>query len=85
MLMALEKENLGVYLSDHPLNALRAKIERKISLTSDQLVRAVEEETSYVKDGMAATVAGIIVSKNSYYKKWSDDGFFRYRRFFRNY
>ena len=65
MLMALEKENLGVYLSDHPLNALRAKIERKISLTSDQLVRAVEEETSYVKDGMAATVAGIIVSKKT--------------------
>ena len=65
MLMALEKENLGVYLSDHPLNALRKQIERKISLTSDQLVRAGEEEIEDVRDGMEAIVAGIIVAKKT--------------------
>ncbi len=65
MLMALEKENLGVYLSDHPLNALRKQIERKISLTSDQLVRAGQEEIDDVNDGMEAHVAGIIVGKKT--------------------
>jgi DNA polymerase-3 subunit alpha len=65
MLMTLEKENLGVYLSDHPLNALREQIERKISLTSDQLVRAGQEEIDDVSDGMEALVAGIIVAKKT--------------------
>jgi DNA polymerase-3 subunit alpha len=65
VLMTMEKENLGVYLSDHPLNALRKQIERRVSLTSDQLVRAGEEEIDDVHDGMAATVAGIIVAKKT--------------------
>ncbi len=66
MKMVLEKENLGVYLSDHPLNDLEEIIAKQTTLTSEALRRAGEQpEVTEVRDGMEATVAGILVQKKT--------------------
>ncbi len=66
MKMALEKENLGVYLSDHPLKDLEERIARNTTLTSEMLNRGAEQhEIPEIRDGMDATVAGILVQKKT--------------------
>ncbi|MGN0710131.1 MAG: DNA polymerase III subunit alpha [Anaerovoracaceae bacterium] len=61
VLMGMEKEMLGVYLTGHPLKDYEKQIEKLISVTSEELAHADTNGT--VADGMKAVVAGIISSK----------------------
>lgn len=70
VLMALEKEMLGVYISDHPLREFEDKIRKYVSLTSADLADVLENEengtvSDKVKDGMKARIAGILSSKKT--------------------
>ena len=70
VLMALEKEMLGVYISDHPLREFEDKIRKYVSLTSADLADVLENEengtvSDKVKDGMKARMAGILSSKKT--------------------
>ncbi|MCQ4636363.1 DNA polymerase III subunit alpha [Anaerovorax odorimutans] len=72
---SLEKEMLGVYISDHPLKEYEDQIGKMINVTAEDLAHvADQEETGEVPaagagpvlfDGMRATMAGIINSKKT--------------------
>ncbi len=69
-LMALEKEMLGVYISDHPLREYEDKIKRMATVTAKDLAEVLENEESgrvddAIYDGMKARMAGIITSKKN--------------------
>jgi DNA polymerase-3 subunit alpha len=51
-LLRLEKETLGLYVSEHPLEAIRAQLRRKTDATLAELERR--------RDGEIVTVAGIV-------------------------
>ncbi len=61
-LSAMEKEMLGVYLTDHPLNAYKDRIEKLITATSALLA---DEEQQEVKDGDKVIMAGIVAGKRN--------------------
>lgn len=67
--LSLEKEMLGVYLTDHPLNDFADKIKEIVTVTSEELNHAGEEAemtgSTSIKDGMRATMAGMIASKRT--------------------
>lgn len=69
VLISMEKEMLGVYISDHPLKDYEEQISRMISITSEDLAHAQDdEETGHsvnteIFDGMRATMAGIVTGK----------------------
>ena len=63
ILMAMEKEMLGVYLTGHPLSDYADKIEKIVSVTSEDLMHA--EGNTDIQDGMTATMAGMISSKKT--------------------
>ena len=75
LLSSMEKEMLGVYISDHPLKDYEEQISKLIDVTAEDLVHAADqEETGGVPaagdgpvlfDGMRATMAGIINSKKT--------------------
>lgn len=73
ILLTMEKEMLGLYISGHPLNEFQKEIEAKVTLFSSDLnVHTTEagEETivsddKNLTDGMAATVGGIIAEKKT--------------------
>ena len=70
VLMALEKEILGVYITDHPLKEYEDRIRRVTSLTAQDLADVLENEengtiSDKVQDGMKARMAGIITSKKN--------------------
>lgn len=64
ILMSMEKEMLGVYITDHPLSEYEELINRIATVTSEDLIHA-GEEGSIVKDGMSVTMAGMIGSKRT--------------------
>jgi DNA polymerase III subunit alpha len=51
-LLRLEKETLGLYVSEHPLEAIRAQLRRRTDATLSELERR--------RDGEVVTVAGIV-------------------------
>jgi DNA polymerase-3 subunit alpha len=53
-LLRLEKETLGLYVSEHPLTAVREQLRRKTDLTLAELERR--------RDGDIVTVGGIVAS-----------------------
>lgn len=71
ILSSMEKEMLGVYLSDHPLKDYEDQISRLIDVTAEDLLHAADQEESgesqasgkIIFDGMRATMAGIITGK----------------------
>lgn len=70
MLMAQEKEMLGVYLTDHPLREYEKEIEKISTVTAQDLADVLDseeqgEEHSFVRDGMQAVMAGIITGKKN--------------------
>ena len=70
VLMALEKEMLGVYITDHPLKEYEDRIRRVTSLTAQDLADVLENEengtiSDKVQDGMKARMAGIVTSKKN--------------------
>lgn len=65
ILLAFEKEMVGVYITDHPLNEYADKIEKLSTVSSDQLAHAAEEVDTTIKDGMSVTMCGMITSKKN--------------------
>ena len=78
--LAMEKEMLGVYLTGHPLDEYKDKMERISSITSDDLAHVEEtmntEEThesgitggagqSPLYDGMSCIISGMIAGKKT--------------------
>ncbi len=67
MLLTMEKEMLGVYITDHPLNEYADRINQLSTVTSEQLAASVEAEAadSEISDGMTVTMAGMITGKKN--------------------
>ncbi|MDD4564101.1 MAG: DNA polymerase III subunit alpha [Eubacteriales bacterium] len=63
LLMAMEKEMLGIYLTGHPLADYEEKIAGISTITSDKL--ALAGENSDIQDGMMVTMAGMINAKKT--------------------
>lgn len=63
LLLSMEKEMLGVYVSGHPLDSYAEQMGRIATVTTDDLLHA--EERSELSDGMQVTVAGIVSSKRT--------------------
>ncbi|MBR6015402.1 MAG: DNA polymerase III subunit alpha, partial [Firmicutes bacterium] len=63
-LLAMEKEMLGIYVSDHPLNAYRELFKNITSITTDEILSA-EEEGSKVRDGMKVVLAGMVSTRKT--------------------
>ena len=69
-LIAQEKEMLGVYITEHPLKEYQERIEKSVTVTSQDLADVLDSEEngeshSFVSDGMYAVMAGIITSKKT--------------------
>ncbi|NLG02395.1 MAG: DNA polymerase III subunit alpha [Clostridia bacterium] len=69
MILAFEKEVIGIYVSGHPLEAEEAMWRKRISAFASDFV--IDEETGLVKveDGSKAIIGGIIESKTIKYTK----------------
>lgn len=63
LLLSMEKEMLGVYLTDHPLADYAHQIEQIETVTAEEISHG--EEHGQITDGMAVTLAGIITSKKN--------------------
>lgn len=70
--LAMEKEMLGVYITDHPLNNYSDMIEKVATVTSEELNHAGEEGEmagahgeSRIRDGMKVVMAGMVSSKRT--------------------
>lgn len=61
ILIGMEKDMLGVYLTGHPLKNYEKQIVQLISITAEDLAHA--ETNQNVTDGMKATIAGIVSGK----------------------
>lgn len=66
LLMAMEKEMLGIYLTGHPLADYAEKIEKISTVTTEELahVEAHEGEVPHtaIRDGMAVVMGGMVSS-----------------------
>ncbi len=73
ILISMEKEMLGVYISDHPLKDYEKQIIEMTDATAEDLLHAADreeageslEEGKVLFDGMRVTMAGIITSKKT--------------------
>ncbi len=64
--LAMEKEMLGVYLTDHPLNEYAERMEKVSTITSDDISHAEEDVNSTnIKDGMSCVISGMIAGKKT--------------------
>jgi len=63
LLMAMEKEMLGVYITGHPLSDYAEQIEKISTVTSEDLAHA--EVNGDIQDGMSVTMAGMISTKKT--------------------
>ncbi|MBR5229590.1 MAG: DNA polymerase III subunit alpha, partial [Firmicutes bacterium] len=64
--LAMEKEMLGVYLTDHPLNDYVERMKRVSSITCDDIHRAEEDpENADIRDGMSCVISGMISGKKT--------------------
>lgn len=61
ILIGMEKDMLGVYLTGHPLKNYEQQIVKLVSITAEDLAHAETNEN--VTDGMKATIAGIVSGK----------------------
>ncbi len=75
-LLSMEKEMLGLYISGHPLDNLRAQIEKESSINTAKMRMLHEEEEGEIrenvadfKDGQAVTLVGVISSIKKKYTK----------------
>ncbi len=73
ILTSMEKEMLGVYLSDHPLKDYEEQIRSLTDVTAEDLAHAADQEEagevpagqSRIFDGMKVVMAGIITSRKT--------------------
>ncbi|MBE6021339.1 MAG: DNA polymerase III subunit alpha, partial [Clostridiales bacterium] len=63
ILLSMEKEMLGLYITGHPLEQYRKAIERVSSIDTEILAHA--DDNGEVFDGMQAVIAGMITSKKT--------------------
>lgn len=63
MLLSMEKEMLGLYITGHPLEQYRNAIERVSSTNTEILAHG--EDTGEIYDGMQVVIAGMITSKKT--------------------
>ncbi len=68
--MSMEKEMLGVYLSDHPLNDYVKQMHRLSSITCEDILRAEEDMAqgavnTVIRDNMRCTVCGIVTTRKT--------------------
>ncbi len=72
-LLAMEKEMLGLYITGHPLEAMRSEIEQQTNINTLKMIEAKEEELEIgkqvYKDGQIVKIAGIISSIKKKYTK----------------
>ena len=61
LLITMEKEMLGVYLTGHPLKDYEEQIEKLVTITAEDLAHA--DTNDQIIDGMKATIAGIVSGK----------------------
>ena len=69
MLLAFEKEVLGVYISGHPLEEYEEMWKKNTTNTTMDFVLDEETGAAAVKDGQTATIGGIIADKKIKYTK----------------
>jgi DNA-directed DNA polymerase III (polc) len=73
MLLSMEKEMLGLYVSGHPLREFENEIREQVTLLSSELGEPVRDDSEEIdatsvrslKDGMIVTVGGIITEKKT--------------------
>lgn len=63
MILAFEKEVLGVYISGHPLEEYVSLLEKNITRTTADFVPAEGEDVPKVKDEERAIIGGMIIDK----------------------
>ena len=72
ILLAMEKEMTGVYITGHPLNKYRDRIGGLATVTSEELAAAAEPDgSSRITDGMTVVMAGQIIGKKNLVTKSS--------------
>ena len=72
ILLAMEKEMTGVYITGHPLNKYRNRIGGLATVTSEELAAAAEPDgSSRITDGMTVVMAGQIIGKKNLVTKSS--------------
>lgn len=73
--LAMEKEMLGVYLTDHPLKEYEERMARVSSITCDDTAHAEEDahngENTVLRDGMSCVISGMIAAKKTLITKSS--------------
>ncbi len=69
MMLAFEKEVLGVYVSGHPLEEYEEVWKKNISNTTADFLLDEETGETVVRDGQTATIGGIIADKKIKYTK----------------
>ncbi len=69
MLLAFEKEVLGIYVSGHPLEEYESLWRKHIKNTTMDFVLDEEAQTMRVVDGMKTTIGGLITEKKIKYTK----------------
>ena len=69
MLLAFEKEVLGVYISGHPLEEYEEIWKKNITNTTADFMLDEETGETMVRDGQSATIGGIIADKKIKYTK----------------
>lgn len=71
-LLSMEKEMLGLYITGHPLESLRAEIEHQTNINTFKMKESMESEEvekSEFKDGQVVKIAGIVSSIKKKYTK----------------
>ncbi|MBR6473458.1 MAG: DNA polymerase III subunit alpha, partial [Firmicutes bacterium] len=68
--MSMEKEMLGVYLSDHPLNDYVKQMKRLSSISCEDLMHAEEDMASgdintRIRDNMKCSICGIVTNRKT--------------------
>ena len=63
-LLAMERDLLGLYISDHPLNGVRESLERETTVTADQLQELLDE-TECVVGGIIADLRYHITKRSN--------------------
>lgn len=67
--LAMEKEMLGVYITDHPLREHADRMREVASITAEELNHAGDAasmgEHTDIKDGMKAVMTGMVISKKT--------------------
>ncbi len=64
MLLAYEKEVLGIYISGHPLEEYEARMKRNITAKTSDFIHDEETGETIVEDGKSVWIGGMITSKS---------------------